>query len=111
MKSDELKKSKRPGTDRKWTLLFIGDHGNVVTLKHFKAIVIGAGFLFVLALVFVGALLYLNQVARSQNKEFQKQFLLDTDFVRKGILSLSVVKGLVYHLKRSSDLAQGHPGD
>ena len=55
------KKTKRPGADRRWTLLFIGDHGNVVTLKHFKAMVIGIGFLFFLA-VAVAALLFFQNL-------------------------------------------------
>jgi hypothetical protein len=73
MKSAIPKKSKRPGVDRRWTLLFIGDHGNVLTLKHFKAIVIGAGSLFVLAVVFMAVLLYFNKVTLNQNSKFQKQ--------------------------------------
>lgn len=68
------KKSKRPGADRRWTLLFIGDHGNVVTLKRFKAIVIGAGSLFFLAIGFVAVLLFLNKETLKQNKDLQRRF-------------------------------------
>jgi len=68
MNIDKRKKSKRAGADRRWTLLFIGDHGNVVTLKYFKAIVIGAGSLFFLAIIFVAVLLFQNIGAFKQNK-------------------------------------------
>jgi hypothetical protein len=68
------KKSKRPDADRRWTVLFIGDHGNVVTLKRFKAIVIGAGSLFFLAIVFVAVLLFLNIGTLKQNKNLQRRF-------------------------------------
>ena len=68
------KTSKRPGADRRWTLLFIGDHGNVITLKHFKAIVIVMGSLFVLAVVFAIVLFFQNQGVLKQNKDLQKRF-------------------------------------
>jgi hypothetical protein len=68
------KKSKRPDADRRWTLLFIGDHGNVVTLKRFKAIVIGAGALFFLAIVSVAVLLFLNKGTLKQNNDLQRRF-------------------------------------
>jgi len=68
------KTSKRPGADRRWTLLFIGDHGNVITLKHFKAIVIVIGSLFVLAVVFAIVLFFQNQGVLKQNKDLQKSF-------------------------------------
>jgi hypothetical protein len=68
------KKTKRPGADRRWTLLFIGDHGNVITLKHFKAIVIGIGFLFFLAVVVAAVLFFQNQGALNQTKDLQKRF-------------------------------------
>jgi hypothetical protein len=73
MKIDKPKKSKHVGADRRWTLLFIGDHGNVVTLKYFKAIVIGAGVLFFLAIGFVAVLLSQNIGVLKQNKVLQKR--------------------------------------
>ncbi|MGW8303406.1 MAG: hypothetical protein ACWGNO_15120 [Desulfobacterales bacterium] len=66
------KKTKRPGADRRWTLLFIGDHGNVITLKHFKAIVIVIGSLFFLAVVCAIVLFFQHQGAFRQNKDLQK---------------------------------------
>lgn len=74
MNNQKFKKTQRPGADRRWTLLFIGDHGNVITLKHFKAIMIGLGFLFVLAVVFAAVLFFQNQETLGQNKDLQKRF-------------------------------------
>ena len=74
MSNHKPKRSKHPGADRRWTLLFIGDHGNVITLKHFKAIVIVIGSLFVLAVVFAIVLFFQNQGALKQNKDLQKCF-------------------------------------
>ncbi len=74
MNIQKPKKTQRPGADRRWTLLFIGDHGNVITLKHFKAIIIGIGSLFVLAVVFTVVLFYQNQRMLEQNKDLQRRF-------------------------------------
>jgi hypothetical protein len=74
MSIHKTKTSKRPGDDRRWTLLFIGDHGNVITLKHFKAIVFVMGSLFVLAVVFAIVLFFQNQVALKQNNDLLKSF-------------------------------------
>ena len=70
----KIKKSKRSGADRRWTLLFISDHGNVITLKHFKAILIGAGSLFFLAIGFVAVLSFLNKGTLKENKDLHKRF-------------------------------------
>jgi len=70
----KIKKSKRSGADRRWTLLFIGDHGNVITLKHFKAILIGAGSLFFLAIGCVAVLFFLNKGTLTENKDLHKRF-------------------------------------
>jgi hypothetical protein len=74
MSIQKAKKTQRPGADRRWTLLFIGDHGNVITLKHFKAIMIGIGSLFVLAIVLAVVLFYQNQEILERNKDLQKRF-------------------------------------
>jgi len=73
MNLPKTKKSKRPGADRRWTLLFIGDHGNVVTLKRFKAIVLASGFLFVVAIGAVGALFYMNKGITKKNQEYRNR--------------------------------------
>jgi hypothetical protein len=42
-------KPKRTKPDRRWTLLFIGDHGRVLTLKRFKGYMFLAVFIFLMA--------------------------------------------------------------
>ena len=74
MNMQKPKKTKHPGADRRWTLLFIGDHGNVITLKHFKAIVIGIGSLFFIAVVLAAVLFFQNQETLNQNKALHKRF-------------------------------------
>ena len=73
MNSSKPKKSKHPGTDRRWTLLFIGDHGNVVTLKRFKAIVLATGFLFFVAIGAVAVLIYINRGILDENQGFRNR--------------------------------------
>ncbi len=83
MNIDKPKQSKRTGADRRWTLLFIGDHGNVVTLKHFKTIVIGVGLLLMLAIVFVAVLLFKNIGFLKENKALQNRFAASEKQVEK----------------------------
>ena len=72
MISDRSEKTKRPGTGRRWTLLFIGDHGNVIALKRFKAIVIAAALLF-FSVICAGAILFfVNHDTVAKNKELQR---------------------------------------
>jgi hypothetical protein len=68
------RKTKRLGSDRRWTLLFIGDHGNVIALKRFKAIVMAAGLTFFSALCAVGILFLMNHATLSKNRELQGAF-------------------------------------
>ncbi len=62
-------KSKRNKPDRRWTILFIGDHGKVITLKRFKGIVIFAGLVFVLS---VAAIVFLFWYSQSINRKNEK---------------------------------------
>jgi len=73
MNFDKPKKKKRPGTDRRWTLLFIGDHGNVITLKRFKAIVLATACVFLLAISALAILIFLNTGVLKANQEFKKR--------------------------------------
>ena len=43
--------------------------------------------------------------------EIKKKFLVETYFIRKGILSLSFVGSLLYRLEESLNLSKNHPGD
>ena len=74
MSMDKPKKPKRPGADRRWTLLLIGGHGNVISLKHFKAIVMGIGFLFLFAIAFATVIFFQNKETLKQNKDLKKWF-------------------------------------
>ena len=72
MISGRSKTAKRLGTDRRWTLLFIGDQGHVIALKRFKFMVLAAAFVFfstICALVFLA---FLNAGVISENKELQQ---------------------------------------
>jgi hypothetical protein len=73
MNSPKPKKSKRSGRDRRWTLLFIGDHGNVITLKWFKSIVLAAGLLFFVAIGAVAVLIFMNKGILDENQGFRKR--------------------------------------
>ena len=62
-------KAKRGKPDRRWTLLFIGDHGRVITLKRFKGIVILTGVAFIISLATIVLLFrYTHRVADKNEK-------------------------------------------
>lgn len=61
-------KSKRSTGDRRWTLLFIGDHGSVITLKRFKAMVLATTIIFLAAVGAVVGLILQNQNTLKENK-------------------------------------------
>jgi hypothetical protein len=69
-------KSKRGKSDRRWTLLFIGDHGRVITLKRFKGIVFLTGLIFVLCVAALAGLYWYNQSITSENEKMHSS--LDT---------------------------------
>lgn len=48
---------------------------------------------------------------RKLMKEIEKKFLSKTNFIRKGVLSLSFVNSMIYQLEQSLDLSKNHPGD
>jgi len=52
---------KRSKQDRRWTLLFIGNHGRTVTLKRFKGIVILSIFVLTVAVAVTAGLFIWNQ--------------------------------------------------
>ena len=68
-----FKKTSRRNADRRWTLLFIGNHGNVIALKRFKAIIFAVGFLFLLAVVLVAVLFFGNQKTQQKYSNLQNQ--------------------------------------
>ena len=91
-----FKKTSRRKADRRWTLLFIGDHGNVITLKRFKAIIFATGFLFLLAVVLLTVLFFSNQKTRQkyvnlQNRLQRSQQQIETLRHEKEILMARLV--------------------
>ncbi len=56
-----LKPGKRSKQDRRWTLLFIGNHGRTITLKRFKGIVILSFIVLVVAIGGSAGLFIWNQ--------------------------------------------------
>jgi hypothetical protein len=83
MSMDKPKKPKRPGADRRWTLLLIGDDGNVISLKHFKAVVIGIGFLFFFAVVFATLIFFQYKGTLKQNRDLKKWFAASEKQIEK----------------------------
>ena len=64
-------KPKRTKRDRRWTLLFIGDHGKTITLKRFKGIVFFAGLVFALAIAAIVLLYGYNLNINSKNEKLE----------------------------------------
>ncbi|MGD9056533.1 MAG: hypothetical protein PVJ41_08685 [Desulfobacterales bacterium] len=79
MNLNTFKKASRRKADRRWTLLFIGDHGNVITLKRFKAIIFAVGFLFLLAVVLVAVLFLSHQKTQQQYSDLQNRLQRSQD--------------------------------
>jgi outer membrane biosynthesis protein TonB len=69
-----LKKTSRRKADRRWTLLFIGDQGNVITLKRFKAIIVMVGSVLLLAFVLLAVVFWGYQKTQRKYTELQHQF-------------------------------------
>ncbi len=69
-------KPKRTRPDRRWTLLFIGDHGKMITVKRFKGIVIFAGLAFVLSIAAIVLLYGYNLNINSKIKKLESSLEL-----------------------------------
>jgi len=112
MNLNKPKKTKRPGTDRRWTLLFIGDHGNVITLKRFKAIVLATACVLLLALGALAVFIFLNEGIHRENQEFKKR-IADS---RKRIEALRHEKEILMarlvlsESKIKANISKGHEG-
>ena len=59
---------KRSKQDRRWTLLFIGNHGRTITLKRFKGIVILSLLAFAAAIAITASLFVWNQKIIMDNR-------------------------------------------
>ncbi|MBI5580924.1 MAG: hypothetical protein HY895_17375 [Deltaproteobacteria bacterium] len=60
------------GNHRRWTVLFIGDHGRVIAFKRVKILLALAGAAFLLSLTAVGVLAVVNQTLHRRNTELQQ---------------------------------------
>ena len=84
-------KSKRNKPDRRWTILFIGDHGKQIPIKRFKGMVIFTGLVFVLL---VAAIVLLFWYSQSINRKYDK-LESSLDLFQKRIQTLSHEKEIL----------------
>jgi hypothetical protein len=82
---------RRTKPDKRWTILFIGDHGKVVTLKRFKSFAFIAGFIFVLTLAAIILLFWYNQNLSRKSDELQSSL----DVLQKRIKALRHEKDIL----------------
>lgn len=66
-----VKTGKRPKPDKRWTILFIGNHGKTITLKRFKGMVLLTGLVLCLSIAIIAGLLYLSLNIRQENKQLE----------------------------------------
>jgi hypothetical protein len=62
---------RRTKPDKRWTILFIGDHGKVVTLKRFKSVVFFSGLIFILLLASMVLLIWYSQNLKVKSDKLQ----------------------------------------
>jgi regulator of replication initiation timing len=67
-----LQSSKPTRKNRRWTLLFVGDHGKVVTIRWFRWMVTLGVFLLVMAVLASAILYYLYRHTRDMNVSLQR---------------------------------------
>ncbi len=60
-----------PEPGKRWTLLFIGNHGRTITLKRFKGMVILAGLVLCASVAMSGGLLYFSLDIRSDKNQLE----------------------------------------
>jgi hypothetical protein len=77
-------KTRRSKPDRRWTLLFIGDHGRVITLKRFKGIVFLTGLVFVFSVASIILLYWYNESINRKNEKLESSL----DLFQKRIQTL-----------------------
>lgn len=115
----ELRKSllspKNTRPDNRWTLLFIGDSGRVITLKRFKALVILILVALTVAVAGVVTLFFLNQKIIQKNSDMQTRLAAATNQMKqlrheKDILMARVVLS-EKKLNEKNPLIQGKTKD
>ena len=65
--------AKRPKPDRRWTLLFIGNHGRTITLKRFKGMVLLTLLVLCISIAIAVGLLFLTLNIRQQKAQLESQ--------------------------------------
>ena len=60
-----------PEPGKRWTLLFIGNHGRTITLKRFKGMVILTVLVLCISIAITGALMYLSFGIRSEKNRLE----------------------------------------
>lgn len=63
--------AKQPKPDRRWTLIFIGNHGKTITLERFKGMVLMACLVVGVSIALAAGLLYLSLNTRQANKRLE----------------------------------------
>lgn len=66
-----LKPGKRSQPDKRWTLLFIGNHGRTITLKRFKGMVLLTCLVLCISIAITVGLLYLSLNIRHEKKQLE----------------------------------------
>lgn len=71
-----------PGEKRRWTVLFIGDHGKVIAFKRIKILLALAGAAFLLSFAAVCVLAVVNQTLHRRNTELQQGLAASAQAIR-----------------------------
>lgn len=66
-----LKPGKQSQPDKRWTLLFIGNHGRTITLKRFKGMVLLTCLVLCISIAITVGLLYLSLNIRHEKKQLE----------------------------------------
>ena len=66
-----VKPGKGPKPDKRWTILFIGNHGKTITLKRFKGMVLLTCLVLCISMAITAGLLYLNLNIRQEKTQLE----------------------------------------
>jgi len=65
----------QPKPDKRWTLIFIGNHGKTITLKRFKGMVLLACLVLCVSIAITAGLLYFSLNIRQEKKQLESDLL------------------------------------
>jgi hypothetical protein len=63
--------AKRSKADKRWTLIFIGNHGKTITLERFKGMVLLTCLVVGVTIAIAAGLLYLSLITRQEKKQLE----------------------------------------